>query len=417
MSGPETEKATPPPEMVKAAETGDAEAQANLGRWYAENLPEAPYAQMWFRRAADQGLARAMHNLGVTAFRSGDNELAIEWFRKSVAGGWRNSMVALGRLLEESGDVHGALETYNQGIVLGCADCMEAMSRVVIDNEIEDLYAKARIWCEKAVAQGHLGAHMQLAQIFHEGLGIKRNSKEAVSLWLMAARKGHHGAQLMIGMTCETGLYLKKDRVAAMRFFSASAAQGNDGAESCRWSLERKLTPAERAEFERDPTLFANAGPGHPGKAPPSDLLWAAEAGDAESQNELGAWYSSNLPQAPYAQKWFKRAADQGSANAYHNLGVEALGAGDLSLATEWFKKAIDADVLESYVSLAEILERNGDMVGAIEIFGQARTGNALVAKVPLAGSLSTKKSMIERSAGPRKRRDKAMRHHKRGWA
>ncbi len=95
---------------------------------------------------------------------------------------------------------------------------------------------------------------MQLAQIFHEGLGIKRNSKEAVSLWLKAARRGHHGAQLLIGATCETGLYLKKDRVAAMRFFCASATQGNDGAESCLRSLERKLTPEERAQLEAGAT-------------------------------------------------------------------------------------------------------------------------------------------------------------------
>lgn len=369
MSSPEMP--TPPDDLLAAAEAGDAEAQTDLGRWYGANLPDTPYAGMWFRRAADQGLPRALHNMGVLAVRSGDNTLAIEWFRKAVAADWLNSVFPLGMLLQEAGEVEAALEVYNHGIVRGCADSMEAMSRFVIDNEIERLYEKARIWCEKAIAKGNLGAHMLLAQIFHEGLGIKADRKEAVSVWLMAARKGHQGAQLMIGMSCEMGFGLKLDRVAAMRFFSASAAQGNDAAESCLRSLERKLTREERAEFARDSTLFAHAGPGHPGKAPPSDLLWAAEAGDAESQNELGAWYSSNLPQAPYAKMWFKRAADQGSANAYHNLGTLALNSDDLPLATEWFSKAVEADSIISYAYLGEVLEREGDMVKAIEIFGQ----------------------------------------------
>lgn len=364
-------KPTPPQDLLAAAEAGDAEAQSDLGRWYDANLPETPLAERWFRRAADQGLPKAFHNMGVLAARAGNNALAIEWFRKAVAADWLNSVFPLGMLLQEAGEIQAALEVYHHGIERGCTDSMEALSRIAIENEIEDLYGSARIWCERAVAKGNLGAHMLLAQIFHEGLGVKADRKEAVSLWMTAARQGHQGAQIMIGMACEMGLGLKHDRVAAMRLYAASAAQGNDAAESCLRSLERKLTSEERKEFARDPTLFAHPGPGHPGKPPPADLLWAAEAGDTESQNELGAWYSNNMPQAPYAQMWFKRAADQGSANAYHNLGVEALRSDDLDLATEWFRKAVDADSIASYANLGELLERSGDMVQAIEIFGQ----------------------------------------------
>jgi TPR repeat protein len=106
MSSPETLEKMPPDDLIEAAETGDAEAQSTLGRWYGENLPETPYAQMWFKRAADQGLPRALHNMGVVAFRSGDNELAIEWFRKAVAADWVNSIFPLGNLLEEKGDIN-----------------------------------------------------------------------------------------------------------------------------------------------------------------------------------------------------------------------------------------------------------------------------------------------------------------------
>lgn len=369
MSSPEIQEKTPPDDLIKAAETGDADAQTDLGRWYAENLPETPYAQMWFRRAADQGLPRALHNMGVMAVRSEDNELAIDWFRKAVAADWRNSMFPLGGLLEESGDINGALETYNLGIVKGCADSMHAMSRLIIDNEIKGLYENARIWCERATAQGHAGAQMQLAQIYHEGLGVQPDPKQAVSLWLKAARQGHSGAQVWIGVACDMGFVLKEDRVAAMRFLSASAAQDNEAAKVYLPSVERKLTPQERAQFERDPIPFAHLSPVQSAKPPPADILWAAEAGDAESQNELGAWYAQNLPETPYAQMWFKHAADQGDINAYHNLGAAAFNANDMPLAAEWFKKAVAAGLLESFVYLGTILDRNGDIVGATEIF------------------------------------------------
>lgn len=369
MSSPEIPK--PPDDLIRAAETGDAEAQSDLGRWYKENVPGTPYAEIWFQRAADQGLPRALHNMGVVAFDAGDKELAIEWFRKAVAAGWRNSIHPLGRLLEENGDIQGAFETYNQGVTTGCTDSMAAMGRLVIDNEIEELYGKARIWCEKAVANGHLGAHMQLAQIFHEGLGIKTDPKQAISLWLRAAWQGHPGGQLMIGMACDVGLVLKKDRVAAMRFLSASAAQGNDGASACLQSVGRTLTHKEKAAFESEPMPSMPSSLRPSAEAPPPHLLWAAEAGDVESQNELGVWYVKNLPHTPYAQIWLRRAADQGDANAYHNLGAGALNSGDLPLAAEWFKKAVNADLLDSYASLGSVLERTGDLVGAIEIFGQ----------------------------------------------
>lgn len=374
MSRPEP--SAPPYDLVKAAETGNADAQSDLGRWYAENLPETPYAQMWFRRAAAQGLPRALHNLGVLAAQSEDHELAIEWFRKAVAADWRNSMYLLGRLLEEKGDLEGALKVYNRGIAKDCTNSMHAMSKLIIDRQLSRHYESARNMCERAVAQGHVGARAQLAQIYHEGLGVQPDPKQAISLWLKAAWQGHLGAQLMIGVTCDIGQYLKEDRVAAMRFLSASAAQGNEGAEACLRRVERNLTPEERAEFEREPTLFAYLKSNHSTEAPPSHLLWAAEAGDVESQNDLGFWYSQHLPESSEAQMWFTRAADQGDGNARHNLGAEAFNAGDMPLAAEWFKKAIAAGTREYFIYLGTILERNGDAVGATEIFQRGADRN-----------------------------------------
>jgi uncharacterized protein len=95
-----------PTELLTAAQAGDAEAQTALGRWYAEHGTDADSlaaAESWFRRAADQGLARAKHNLGVLAQRTNREEEAKAWFWRAAEDGWLPSVMALGALTEQSG--------------------------------------------------------------------------------------------------------------------------------------------------------------------------------------------------------------------------------------------------------------------------------------------------------------------------
>jgi len=250
MSSPETQEKAPPDDLIKAAETGDAEAQTNVGRWYAENLPDTPYAQIWFRRAADQGLPRALHNLGVLALRSDDNELAIEWFKKAVAADWLNSMFRLARLLEEKGDISGAFEIYDRGARRGCSDSQDALSQLIVDKEIESHYDLALMLTERAAQQGSPIAQTRLGTIYHEGLGVERNPELAASWFLKAAQRGHPGAQLMIGGFCHLGVGVKANRLAAMRFLLASAAQGNELAKAYLPDVVAELTPEERSQFE-----------------------------------------------------------------------------------------------------------------------------------------------------------------------
>lgn len=361
------ERPIPPQDLLMAAEAGDAEAQTDLGLWYGANIPGTPYGAIWTKRAADQGLPRAMHNLGVRAVWAGDNELAFEWFRKAVAAGWSNSLFPLAGLLEERGDMTEAIKTYQQGIEKNCASSMLAMTRLVINGEIEKLYPYAHDWCVRAYRQGNIEAHVWLARLYHEGLGVERSPQKAVPLWMTAAQHGNAQAQLMIGLACETSVVLKEDRIAAMRFYSASANQGNEGAQICLESLRRKLTPAERAEFEREPRVPADSSASP--TTPPPFLLWAAEAGDPRSQNEIGSWYSKTFPESPLVLMWFQRAADQGDPHGFHNLGVEAYRAGDIETAAKWFEKSTAKSVRKSFAYLGDILNDRGDIAGAAGMF------------------------------------------------
>ena len=91
--------------FTKAANKGDAEAQAELGVMYADGrgVPQ-DYSQAvaWSRKAADQGLARAQQNLG-WAYFSGqgvpqDYRQAARWYRKAADQGLVKAQGMLGAM-------------------------------------------------------------------------------------------------------------------------------------------------------------------------------------------------------------------------------------------------------------------------------------------------------------------------------
>jgi Sel1 repeat len=105
-------------QLLARAEAGDAEAQAQIadahrhGRYgWASNLVEAAF---WYRKAAEQGLARAQHALGV-AYSQGlgvarDMRQAIEWYRRAAVQREKESIIALGAIFE-NGSVARELAT------------------------------------------------------------------------------------------------------------------------------------------------------------------------------------------------------------------------------------------------------------------------------------------------------------------
>jgi hypothetical protein len=89
----------------KAADQGDAEAQAAVGWLYfnGRGVPkDYSQAMLWFRKAADQGNAGAQNNIGVL-YQNGwgtpkDNEQARYWFLLAAAQGEPNATKSLGQL-------------------------------------------------------------------------------------------------------------------------------------------------------------------------------------------------------------------------------------------------------------------------------------------------------------------------------
>jgi uncharacterized protein len=112
------------------AESGDAEAQYNLGSMYLTGTGtgvDLKLAELWLKRAAVQGLDKAQYKLGhlhyVTLGESSDSSIAFEWFSKAAAANYPPAMYYLG-------------DMYANG------------------SGVKQDYAKARSWYEQAGAAG-----------------------------------------------------------------------------------------------------------------------------------------------------------------------------------------------------------------------------------------------------------------------
>ncbi|MBE6662165.1 MAG: sel1 repeat family protein [Ruminococcaceae bacterium] len=85
----------------------------------------------------------------------------------------------------------------------------------------------------------------------------------------------------------------------------------------------------------------------------PKELLTPAMSGDANAQNTLGVYYGMGLfdgkPDFDEAVKWYRKAAEQGHAEAQYNLAVcYRMGRGvpmNDAIAEFWFNKASEQGI------------------------------------------------------------------------
>jgi len=239
--------------ILERAKAGDAEAQNDLGRRLATSGSRTE-AEQWFRRAADQGLAQAKHNLGVLYWQNDDaSHEALEWFVAAAKDGWPPSNFILGAMFEKREDLDTARRLYLTAAERGHAGSQDALSRLYLDRDAEGDIERARRWAEAAAEHGVAASIARLGAIYHEGRGVSRDPPRAAAYFLEAAKLGHDGAQLMIGVAMHIGIGVVPDRIEAAHWLLRSAEQGNKYA---RAYLEAKagisdLTPQELEEAQR----------------------------------------------------------------------------------------------------------------------------------------------------------------------
>lgn len=185
-------------------------------------------------------------------------------------------------------------------------------------------------WYRKAADQGYAAAQMELATCYSLGLGLPKNNTESIRLTRLAADQNYAPAQNQLGYNYSYGHGVKMDKNEGAKWYRKAAEQGDVGAQSALGDMYRN--------GEGVPQDYAEA------------VKWlrkAAEQGDCMAQNNLGECFlnGKGVPQNyTEAMKWFRKAAENGNAIAYVNLGfMYEKGQGvpqDYKEAIKWYRKA-----------------------------------------------------------------------------
>ncbi len=248
---------------AEAAASGDAEAQSELGRMYAEGrgvIGDDVEAFRWTERAALQGDSQAQYNLGILYERGRgvpkDEREASRWYEKAAAQGYAAAQFNLGVLFDEGRGVpkgeRDAVRWYEKAAANGNASAqlnlgsMHLKGRGVPKNE-----AEAFRWYERAAAQGDAIAQFNLGILHAGGHGVPRDEGKAVLCYGQAAAQGDTDAQFNLGVMYDEGRGVPKDEILAFAWISLAAASKAPHAIKEREKMERRLTLEQRDDAQK----------------------------------------------------------------------------------------------------------------------------------------------------------------------
>jgi TPR repeat protein len=217
-------------EVKAKADAGDPESQLVLAGLYASGAGvrrDAAKAARWHRKAAEQGLARAQHQLGLDYLHGEgvkpDRVQAVAWLSKAAEQGLPQAQLDLGLCY-----LHG---------------------RGVSENGVEALK-----WFREAAAQGLVDAQFEVGNCYLEGRGVAKDIEEATRWIRLAAERGFPLAQNTLGLHYVKGTGVSRDLVQAYKWLSLAAASDDEHAPEIRVNIakvEASLTKEQVAQAQR----------------------------------------------------------------------------------------------------------------------------------------------------------------------
>ncbi len=212
--------------LTKAANQGLLPAVLELAKWdlQPQHGPNVDAAIGWYKKAADQGDASAQARLG-TIFADEklgrlDYAQAVSWYRKAADQGLREGELGLGmRYL------------FGQGVA----------------QNLEE----ARRWLTPAANQGHPYAQFLLAKMFESGQGGPVDITAAVKYYQPAADFGIPQAQYRLGLLLASDRGNGSSLVSAHKWLVLAQDAVKESGASAQ-ELQKLLTPTQRAQAEHE---------------------------------------------------------------------------------------------------------------------------------------------------------------------
>jgi uncharacterized protein len=121
---------------------------------------------------------------------------------------------------------------------------------------VEQDFAEAKLWFEKASAQNQPDALYNLGLMYANGEGVAQDYAQATKWYRLAADRGQIDAQNSLGIRYKRGEGVAQDYVQAHKWFALSAANAIHPADRARAFANRDavaklMTPDQVSEAER----------------------------------------------------------------------------------------------------------------------------------------------------------------------
>lgn len=192
--------------MREFAEQGNAQAQCDLGTYYAQGAGVAQGDQeglKWYRLSAKQNYAPAQYALGhAYAYGTGveqDYIEAVQWYTLSAEQGHTASQ-------------HNLAGMYFRG------------------NGVPQSYSNAIKWFRLAAQNRNAASLRNLGLMYENGLGIDQDIGQAAKWYWLSAEQGDPVALNQLGLMYAKGEYLPKNYVTAAMYFFVAIANGSEKA-------------------------------------------------------------------------------------------------------------------------------------------------------------------------------------------
>ena len=344
---------------LRAAEAGDAKAQAMAGYIYASAPPplrDAARAEHWYKLAAAQDVPQAHLGLGINLlFNATADEptfAGLAHIRKAAEANLPDALYYMAVIYERGigvlPDQQQAAEFYGKAAEGGVNNARAKYGLMLFNGIcVKQNKLEGETWLRRAALGGDGEAAILVANIYVRGEGnMPPAFAEAAQWFRLAAEAGNKDAARSLAVMHLTGAGMPRDADEAASWFRKAAEAGDAMAQS---------DLAELMRLGRTNPRFTEPAPVHD---------WfekAAEAGDAVAAYNFGVCLAEgvNLEKDEVrAVYWFRKAADTvADATFAYAMALEQ-GRGvekDEIAAREWMMRAADAKLPQALLNLGRM--------------------------------------------------------------
>ncbi len=285
-----TVSASPPANIVAAAEAGDTAAQIKLGRMLlnGDGVDKDPAkARAWFQEAAQTENAEAQMLMGYTAHNGlgtpKDIKAAVIWYEKAAAQG------------------HHAAE-FNLGLIYEAGEGVP-----------QDILLAKLLFIRASEHKTYNLPQFRVGRIYETGLAGPIDIKKAKDWYYKAAFRGLPEAQYALARLMETDARDVEGLKLVLHWYKLAADGGIDDADTAAARVEAKLVGLQKAATKVVEAARSET-PNRAGRLPPSGPIV-----EYKGRKLVGSTYKNAANDEFF--KWMKWALDKVDALPAHLKG------------------------------------------------------------------------------------------------